>query len=192
MLPWSLIAVVAVLLPFLRPIPEPGPEADRAAGSYIARSGLLVVDRLVSLVVGRGQPGVVLFLGGRQAELLPSLSAGHGLADRLDMAPPGTGGRDRDGAGVAARVILQAQWVAIFVAAIVAPLVLRPWSPWLFGLGRWRSRWRCHRGRGQRSCLEARRRRLDPRALLSRICCRHRGGLRDHCAGRKLATQPPR
>jgi hypothetical protein len=37
--------------------------------------------------------------------------------------------RTRDGAGVVARLILQAQWVAIFVAAMVAPLVLRPWIP---------------------------------------------------------------
>ena len=37
--------------------------------------------------------------------------------------------RGRGSAALAARGILQAQWVLMFVAAVVAPLVVRPWLP---------------------------------------------------------------
>ncbi len=71
------------------PEPEPGPSGrDRS----IVWSRVLVVAPLVSLVVGRGQPGDVLFLDGRQTELLRPLPARYGLADRFDMGPPGAGG----------------------------------------------------------------------------------------------------
>ena len=84
---------------------EPGPEPERGPSGRnrsIVWSRVLVVAPLVSLVVGRGQPGDVLSLDGCQTELLRPLPARYGLADRFDMGPPGAGGphsRRRGGGG---------------------------------------------------------------------------------------------
>ncbi len=85
---------------------------------------------LACLVVGDRQSGDLERLGDRQAKLLPSLHAGDGLVDgsRVGDTDPCCAGRNRS--GVAARAILQAQWVLLFVAAAVAPLLARPFFPW--------------------------------------------------------------
>ena len=52
---------------------------------------------LVPLVLGGRQPGDVLLLGGRQAELLPALPAGRGPAGGDGLDPPDPAARDRSG-----------------------------------------------------------------------------------------------
>ncbi len=94
---------------------------------------------------------------------------------------------------MAARVILQAQWVAIFVAAMVAPLVLRPWIP--VAVWPWSLAIALALAISVVVSVHAWRQGADALTLapaLGRMCCRHRGRLRDHCPNRKLATQPPR
>ncbi len=64
---------------------------SRIAGPFIlwrARVG----HRLVRLVVGCWKPRRVLYLGGRQAELLHPLPARNGLADRRDLVAVSAGG----------------------------------------------------------------------------------------------------
>ena len=188
-LPWSLIAVVAVLLPFLpRDLDQlRGPSGRNRS---IVWSRVLVVAPLVSLVVGRGQPGDVLSLDGCQTELLRPLPARYGLADRFDMVVAGRGGRTScAGGGVPD---LQAQWVAIFVAAMVAPLVLRPWIP--VAVWPWSLAIALALAISVVVSVHAWRQGADAStgAALGRMCCRHRGRLRNHCPNRKLATQPPR
>ena len=87
-LPWTLIALVAVCLPFFlaarsrvrRPIGKQRPRCDC--------SGV----RLVPVVVGRGKSGTLLLLVSGQAQLLCSVPAGHGLVDRRGVGDCGTGG----------------------------------------------------------------------------------------------------
>ena len=79
--PLDAYRAVAVLLPFLSEAMSRRRDRAGTRGVAIAR----IVVPLVCLVVGGGQPGGVLLVGGRQAELLPPVSARHGLADRLDV-----------------------------------------------------------------------------------------------------------
>jgi 4-amino-4-deoxy-L-arabinose transferase-like glycosyltransferase len=134
MLPWSLIALAAVVLPFL-PEFRPGDDADRAThGRRSRRSspvwfawwwaiGNLGVFCLWAIAKPNYYlpclPGMALLIG----------SAWVRLARRA---------RARGKVAAAARAVLQAQWVLIFVGAVVAPLVARPWLPpalWPWSLG---------------------------------------------------------
>ena len=170
-LPWSLIAVVAVLLPFLPKNLDLSLNPDRAAGiDPSSGRGSWSSPVLVSLVVGRGQPGDVLFLDGRQTELLRPLPARYGLADRFDMGPPGAGGPHsrrrggggpRDLAGPMGRDLCRGDGGPAGAPAVDPRGCLALVFGDRAGVG--------HFGRGQRSCLEARRRRLDP-APLSAAC----------------------
>ena len=90
-LPWTLIAAVAVLLPLLSAIA--GSRRDRAGARGFPSAGASGSDSVwfawwwaVGNLVG------VLYVGGRQAELLHSLPARHGLADRRDLVAAGAGG----------------------------------------------------------------------------------------------------
>ena len=126
-LPWTLIALVAVILPFyllaMRAEPGLGPTAGAARSR---RSSFL----WFAWWWARGQPGGVLLLGGRQAQLLRPVPARHGLADRLGLGAAGADRpRPRRRGAWRARGILQAQWVLLFVAAVVAPLVVRQLAP---------------------------------------------------------------
>jgi 4-amino-4-deoxy-L-arabinose transferase-like glycosyltransferase len=112
-LPWSLIAVVAVLLPLL-PF---GRASSRSSPVWIpwwwavGNLGMFCVWAVAKPnYYVPCLPGMALLIGWTWVHLA-----------RL--------ARDRDRAGMAARAILQAQWVAIFVVAIVAPLLVRPWLP---------------------------------------------------------------
>jgi 4-amino-4-deoxy-L-arabinose transferase-like glycosyltransferase len=127
-LPWTLIAVVAVLFPLLsvtnpsrrnRAVTQ-GLPAHAACGLGTAwfawwwAVGNLVV--LGSWAVAKPNyytpclPGMALLIG----------------ATWLDLARMG---RAQGNWALAARAILQAQWVAMFVAAALAPLVVREWLP---------------------------------------------------------------
>ena len=109
-------------------------------------------------MVGRRQPCVVLctWAVAKPNYYIPCLP-GMALADRRDLAAIWHGwAAARASAALAARGILQAQWVLMFVAAAVAPLVVRAWLPAValalvsrdrVGIGRL--------GRAQRSRLEA-------------------------------------
>jgi 4-amino-4-deoxy-L-arabinose transferase-like glycosyltransferase len=127
-LPWTLIAVVAVLLPFLsapagsrrhraraRSVPSPG--AGELATVWFAwwwAVGNLFV--FCTWVVAKPNyyipclPGMALLIGETWLRLARVA-------------------RGSDKSALAARGILQAQWVAMFVAATVAPIVVRAWLP---------------------------------------------------------------
>jgi 4-amino-4-deoxy-L-arabinose transferase-like glycosyltransferase len=126
-LPWTLIAAVAVVLPFLSV--TGGSRRDRGAlglSSPGAREPETVwfawwwaVGNLVvfcTWAVAKPNyytpclPGMALLIGSTWLHLARAA-------------------RGYDKSALAARGILQAQWVAMFVAALVAPLVVRAWLP---------------------------------------------------------------
>ena len=162
------------------------------AGQADARIAPLVIS-LVCMVVGDGQPGGFLLLGGRQAELLPPVSARHGPVDRLDVGSPGASRPWPGHEALAAAEILQAQWVLMFVAAVVAPLVFVRWLPEeALALVSWHRAAVGGRGRPQRTCLETRGRLLDPRAGRGGLRARCLDRVRHHRPRRKRTTQPSR
>src|SRR5262249_25415689 len=125
MLPWTVIAFVALVLPFL-----PGGVAaitggaaprgwrvDRSSPLWFAwwwAAGNLFVFSFWSIAKANYyvpcMPGMAMLIG----------AAWVRLARR---------GRGAGRGAWIARSILQAQWVMIFVVAAVAPLVARPWLP---------------------------------------------------------------
>ena len=124
-LPWTLIAVVAVLLPFLSETmnlrrDRAGTWGTRSRGSsslwfaWWWAMGNLVV--FCSWTVAKPNyylpclPGMALLIGSAWVHLARAA-------------------RGQGGAAVAARGILQTQWVLLFVAAVVAPLMVRTWLP---------------------------------------------------------------
>jgi 4-amino-4-deoxy-L-arabinose transferase-like glycosyltransferase len=134
MLPWSLIAMVAVILPFL-------------PGSPVRTS-----DQAPSRILSRRAPSAVWFpwfwavgnLGifslwtiakpNYYAPCMPGMALLIGTAwIRLTRRARGSGR-----GAPASRAVLQAQWVLLFVAAVVAPIVDRSWLPptlWLWSVG---------------------------------------------------------
>ena len=99
MFPWSIVAMAALVLPFLRRGSRTG--GDEAAGAS--------VSGVVRLVVGGRQHGDLLPVGGRQALLLSARARRHGPARRGCLGPPGASGtrhiartRSSGGAGRAA------------------------------------------------------------------------------------------
>jgi 4-amino-4-deoxy-L-arabinose transferase-like glycosyltransferase len=127
-LPWTLIAVVAVFLP-LRSV-SAGRRQDRANSPGLPSVGDRSPDHIWFAwwwAVGN----LAVFCAWAVAKpnyytpCLPGMALLIGAA-WLHLAPmargPGKG-------GVAARAILQGQWVLMFVAAAVAPLVVRDWLP---------------------------------------------------------------
>jgi len=131
-LPWSLIAVVAVLLPVLPRSLRPTLRADRAAGiEPLPWRGPSSWSAPVWFPWwwAVGNLGMFSFWAiAKPNYYLPCLP-GMALLIGWTWVHLARVARARCGAGVAARVVLQAQWVAIFVAAIVAPVVVRPWLP---------------------------------------------------------------
>jgi 4-amino-4-deoxy-L-arabinose transferase-like glycosyltransferase len=124
-LPWTLIAVIAVMRPFLVAYAERGREPDGAERDRLRASSFLwyawwwAVGNLLifcSWAVAKPNyyvpclPGMALLVGATWVYLA-------GAA------------RGRGGAACGARGILQVQWVLLFVAALVAPLVARDWLP---------------------------------------------------------------
>ncbi len=134
MLPWSLIAMVAVILPFLPESPartsDDAPSRDmptRELSSiwfpWFWAVGNLVIFSLWTVAKSNYYlpclPGMALLIGAAWIRLTHrARGSGRG-------AP-------------ATRAVLQAQWVLLFVAAVVAPVVDRSWLPpalWLWSVG---------------------------------------------------------
>jgi 4-amino-4-deoxy-L-arabinose transferase-like glycosyltransferase len=130
-LPWSLIAVVAVLLPLLPDHLSLSLSRDRGTGMQPSpgqgSSGSSLVWFPWWWAVGN--LGMFCFWAVAKPNYYVPCLPGMALLIGFTWVHLARVARDRYGAGVAARAILQAQWVAIFVAAIVAPLVVRPWLP---------------------------------------------------------------
>ena len=137
-LPWTLIALVAVLLPFLvarreRILRSPGMVDALSRGSSFLWFpwwwGVGNVALFCMWSVAKPNyyvpclPGMAVLIGAAWVELA---QAGRGPANSRTA--------------VAARAILQAQWVLFFVSAVVAPLVVRNWLdqsvwPWCVFIG---------------------------------------------------------
>jgi hypothetical protein len=124
-LPWTLIALVAVVLPFFLETLNSSRERAGASDPRSRGSSFLwfawwwAVGNLMVFclwVVAKPNyyvpclPGMALLIGSAWVYLARAA-------------------RGRDGAALAARAILQTQWVLLFVAAAVAPLVVRKWLP---------------------------------------------------------------
>jgi 4-amino-4-deoxy-L-arabinose transferase-like glycosyltransferase len=127
MLPWTFIALVAVLMPLLAQTMKPGRPRSGARGDRSHGSSFLwfawwwAIGNLVvfcTWAVAKPNyyvpclPGMALLIGAAWVQLTHAA-------------------RGQGGAAVAARGVLQTQWVLLFVAAMVAPLVVRPWLPTL-------------------------------------------------------------
>jgi 4-amino-4-deoxy-L-arabinose transferase-like glycosyltransferase len=130
-LPWTMIAPLAVLLPFFQPGKEQAAGRTEVPDSRLQRSAFLWFPwwwGVGNLLVFCGwsvakpnyyvpcMPGMALLIGAAWVELAQ--------AARRPENP---------GRSVAARGLLQAQWVLFFVAATVAPIVVRD----LVESGRW-------------------------------------------------------
>jgi 4-amino-4-deoxy-L-arabinose transferase-like glycosyltransferase len=130
-LPWSLIALVAAALPFLPKRLNLSLSVDRAAGLIEPSAGR---ESWASPVWfpwwwAVGNLGMFCFWAVAKPNYYVPCLPGMALLIGLTWVRLARVARIRDSAGGVARLILQAQWVAIFVAAVVAPLVLRPWLP---------------------------------------------------------------
>jgi 4-amino-4-deoxy-L-arabinose transferase-like glycosyltransferase len=125
MLPWSLIALVAVLLPFLPDSPV------RTHDDVSARDRKPVMPSSVWFPWFWAVGSLAIFSLWTVAKpsyyvpCMPGMSLLIGTAWlRLTQR-----GRGTDRRAAVARAVLQAQWVALFVAASVAPIVDRSWLP---------------------------------------------------------------
>ena len=133
-LPWTLIAGLGLALPFFTGLPALGSrrrnECPRASGSWVSPIWLAWWWAMGNLAIFSvweiAKPNYYV-------PCMPATALLTGAAwVRLARAA-----RGRDRAGVAARAILQTQWVLLFVAAAAAPLVARPlisWPIWIWTL----------------------------------------------------------
>ena len=127
-LPWTLIAAVAVLLPLLSA--TGGSRRDRAGSRGLSFPGAREPDT-VWFAWWWAVGNLVVFCTWAVAKpnyyipCLPGMALLIG-ATWLQLARVARG---HEKTALAARGILQAQWVLMFVAAAVAPLVVRAWLP---------------------------------------------------------------
>ena len=93
-LPWTLIAAVAVIAPVSSAIKR-GETAEprRGVGARVEQE--CAGPSLVRLVVGHGESGDLLLVGRGQAQLLHAVPARHGPLDRCGLAEPGASGSRR-------------------------------------------------------------------------------------------------
>ncbi len=130
MFPWSILAMAAVILPFLPSASRPDLDAGRSAEArgpagpsrrpspcwfaWWWAVGNMAIFCLWTVAKPNYyvpcMPGMALLAGWAWVRLT-----------RGAQAPPARGG------GLAARLVLQAQWVLFFVGGAVAPIVVRPW-----------------------------------------------------------------
>ncbi len=133
-LPWTLIALIAVLMPLLSRTtnlgrPLAGAPGDQSRGSsFLWFAWWWAIGNLVVFCLWAvAKPNYYV-------PCLPGMAVLIGAAwVQLARAARGEGG-----AALAARAVLQTQWVLLFVVAVVAPLVVRPWLPetvWPWSLG---------------------------------------------------------
>ncbi len=125
-LPWTLIAALALALPFFNGLPALASrrrnESPRTLPSWVSPIWLAWWWAMGNLAI------FSVWEIAKPSYYVPCLPATALLTGaawvRLTRAA-----RGRDRAGVAARAILQTQWVLLFVAAAAAPLVARPLFP---------------------------------------------------------------
>ena len=129
-LPWTLIAAVAVLLPFLSATPFDRAETEprSAARDLLGHASRAPIWFAWWWAVGN----LLVFCTWAVAKpnyYVPCLP-GMALLIGATWLQSGAGGPRPVTSGLClARGILQAQWVLMFVAAAVAPLVVRAWLP---------------------------------------------------------------
>jgi 4-amino-4-deoxy-L-arabinose transferase-like glycosyltransferase len=124
-LPWTLIALVAVVLPFFRTTLSSSRDGAGTSGARSSGSSFLwfawwwaVGNLMVFCLWAVAKPNYYL-------PCLPGMALLIG-STWVHLAHAGRGwGR----AALLARGILQTQWVLLFVGAVVAPLVVRDWLP---------------------------------------------------------------
>ena len=123
MLPWSLIAMAAVVLPFLSE--SPARVGDGGKAGVMRRGGASPVWFAWWWAVGN--LGIFcLWAIAKPNYYVPCMP---GMALLIGAAWVRLGRRARGGErrARAARAILRSQWVLLFVAAVVAPIVVRSW-----------------------------------------------------------------
>ncbi len=126
-LPWTLIAGFALVLPFFTNLQAVGSndasQSPRVSGDWVSPFWFAWWWAVGNLAI------VSLWAIAKPNYYLPCMPATALLTGaawvRLTRAA-----RGRDTAGMAARAILQTQWVLLFVAAATAPLVARFWISW--------------------------------------------------------------
>jgi 4-amino-4-deoxy-L-arabinose transferase-like glycosyltransferase len=128
MFPWSIVAMAAVFLPFLRGTARP--EGDpRPSSGDLGPEG--PSPSWFAWWWAVGNMGIFcLWTVAKPNYYVPcmpgmAMLAGWGWVRLSRRAQAGTS----RGGGLAARVVLQAQWVLIFVAGVVTPIAGRPWIP---------------------------------------------------------------
>lgn len=127
MFPWSIVAMAAVILPFIRRSEGEVQAGGRADGSCLSTPSSCwfawwwAAGNMASFSVWAvAKPNYYL-------PCIPGMAllAGWGWV-RLSRGARRAGSSR---GGLSARLILQAQWVVIFVAAIGGPIAARPWIP---------------------------------------------------------------
>jgi 4-amino-4-deoxy-L-arabinose transferase-like glycosyltransferase len=119
MFPWSIVAMAALVLPFLPRVSRSGGDEGAGATSPVWFPWWWAAGNMLSLS---------LWMIAKPHDYLPSVPAMALLAGdawvRLARRARGTSpGRGR----AAARVVLQAQWVLLFVGAAMFPIAIQPW-----------------------------------------------------------------
>jgi 4-amino-4-deoxy-L-arabinose transferase-like glycosyltransferase len=126
-LPWTFIAGLALALPFFSGLPalasKPRNESPGASGRWVSPIWLAWWWAMGNLAIFSVW---VIAKPNYYVPCVPATALLTGAAwVRLTRAA-----RGRNRMGVAARAILQAQWVMLFVAAAAAPLAARPFVSW--------------------------------------------------------------
>ncbi|MGO9465895.1 MAG: ArnT family glycosyltransferase [Isosphaeraceae bacterium] len=126
-LPWTLIAGLALALPFFNGLPAKGrrrrDEGPQALPSWVSPIWLAWWWAIGNLAI------LSVWEIAKPSYYLPCMPA-TALLTGAAWVTLTRAARGRNRSGVAARAILQAQWVLLFVAAAVAPLLARPFFPW--------------------------------------------------------------
>ena len=134
-LPWTLIALVGVGLPFLLKMRNSGP--DRAAGRSAGSQRWAFL--WFAWWWGVGNLAVFCFWSVAKPNYYVPCLPGMALLIGATWVELAQAARGRGGLSIAARGLLQTQWVLLFVAAVVAPVVVRNrlpevlW-PWCLGI----------------------------------------------------------
>ncbi len=133
MFPWSIVAMAAVILPFIRRGEGEVQEGDRAGG---LRSRAPSPCWFAWWWAAGNMASFSVWAVAKPNYYLPCIP-GMALLTGWTWVRLSRGARRASSGrrGLSARLILQAQWVLIFVAAVVAPIAARPWIPrscWLW------------------------------------------------------------
>jgi 4-amino-4-deoxy-L-arabinose transferase-like glycosyltransferase len=119
--PWSVVAMAGLILPFLKGTsPRGGDEVPGAKSAVWFAWWWAVGNMGIFCLWAVAKP--YYYLPCAPAMALLAGDAWVRLARRAHRVSPGR-------SGSAARVLLQSQWVLIFVGATIFPIALRPWVP---------------------------------------------------------------